>query len=112
MYVPNFQDPRVKRRVLKVLAWAEPRLSWHVGEFIDSSELTGVFGNQTSNPLSKWLREVVLRREHDSWVVGEQSYAYLISWEGCKRLRILIGDHGKRDQGESSVCLASEKEHR
>ena len=88
-YAPNISDPRVQRRFATVLAWAKPRLGWHHAEFVDSSELTRIFGNQTSSPLSAWLRGILLLRE-DTWIVGDTPYAYRINRVGVEYLLQLV----------------------
>ena len=85
MYQPNFKDPRVRARTQKVLDWALPMVAMDEPLLIDHGELTAVFGNQTSNALSKWLRGVLLVRI-GFYDVDDPSLSYSVSRDGYEAL--------------------------
>ena len=53
---PNFKDPRNKQRAMKVLAWAEDKLTGAKrGKSVSSGEIREVFGNKDRPGPSRWL---------------------------------------------------------
>ena len=79
------QDPRVQARIAKVLDFVLPLLTFDGPIQLDAIELTRVFGNQTSNPLSRWLRDAVLERI-GFFEVDDAALSYVIRRDGVETL--------------------------
>jgi hypothetical protein len=84
-YRPNYNDPRVRRRVEAVLDWASSLLVDKRPRPVASSTLTKLFGNQTSNQLSTFLRANLLQPV-DSHAVGMRATTYTIRRAGYDKL--------------------------
>jgi hypothetical protein len=83
-YRPDFNDPRVKRRVRRVLEWARPILIRTRPSPVASAELTKEFGNQKGN-LAAYLRANLLKQS-GRYKVGKLFLDYSIKREGYDRL--------------------------
>ncbi len=94
-YRPNFEDPRVKKKVGEVLAWARPILIEKKPRPIPSEELTKVFGNQNQN-LSGYLRANLLHRS-GMYRVKSKYFDYSINREGYAKLAAAVAADVKSD---------------
>ena len=84
-YSPNLNDPRVRARVQKVIDLVLPLLTLDEPTQLDAVVLTRVFGNQTSNPLSRWLRDAVLDCV-GFFDVDDAALSYVINKNGVELL--------------------------
>ncbi|MEB0056720.1 hypothetical protein [Variovorax sp. LG9.2] len=83
-YEPNFNDPRVRRRVTAVLDWCSHHLSEKRAIPVHHDVLHRVFGNAT-NQLTKFLRANLLVLT-GSYQPGKSSYSYLRKQIGFDKL--------------------------
>ncbi len=65
-YTPNFADPRIKRRIRLALGWSRGVLSNTEQRAWSTRYIDKFFGVQ-SNPLSKYLRSVLLITTNNNW---------------------------------------------
>ncbi len=100
-YRPDFNDPRVKRRVNDVLAWARPLLVRKRATPVSSHELTKVFGNQRSQ-LAAYLRANLLVQS-GRYVVKKKFFNYEIKRDGFTKLSAAVAA-----AVESDVEIASD----
>lgn len=82
---PNLKDPRIERRYIQVITWAECFLDPHESRTFSAERLREVFGVAT-NPVSSYLRSQLLIPT-TGYTVGKTSKGYVLSTEGLKRLR-------------------------
>lgn len=83
-YKPNYNDPRVRRRVTAALDWCSHHLSQNKATPIHHDVLHRVFGNAT-NQLTKFLRANLLVQT-GSYQPGKSSYSYLRKQIGFEKL--------------------------
>jgi hypothetical protein len=84
-YNPNFQDPRVQKRVNRAVTWADRFLSPKRGVEISAEVLNGVFGSQ-NHPLSGYLRGKLLVEADSSYKVGQWSKKWMLNKVGREAL--------------------------
>ena len=84
------EQPRVRARIQKVLAFLKPYLLNSKPKSIRSAELTEVFGNQNS-PQAARLRAMLLIQS-GAYKPGVKSYEYAVKRDGYERLAALIGE--------------------
>lgn len=83
-YQPNFDDPRVKKRVLAVLAWCDGMRLSKQARNVHHDELMTVFGN-TSRGLGQWLYSNLLSQS-GNYQPGVMSYKYRLKSSGYQKL--------------------------
>lgn len=88
-------DPRVRRRVQRVIDWALPHLHDAKPYEFMAIDLRTVFGNTSSNPLAKWLISNVLQQT-GFYRVHEFAYSYVFRPEGIEKLLRLMAESAPR----------------
>lgn len=87
MYIPNFSDPRVKKRCKRAFSYTIAYTNPRSPRPLSTRDIDLYFG-QSQHPLSQWLRKTLLI-EHSSfynWQTGKCK-RYLRNSDGCKRLQ-------------------------
>ncbi len=90
-YRPNFNDPRVRRRMITAVEWAETTLSSDSAREVSAFTLNSVFGAKTQN-IRDWLAPRILIRE-GGYSEGK-CYSYRLNVIGVKALRKLLQAEG------------------
>lgn len=90
------RDPRVRRRIERVVQWALPYVAnsaaHGLGPFeFRAADLRKVFGNVSSNPLSGWLY-ANLMRQTGHYRVHEYSFSYEFKVEGLEKVLRLMAE--------------------
>lgn len=96
-YSPNMRDPRVRKRVKKVLDYCEGMLRHDVSRDIHSKKLRELFGNYSNaatspNNLARWLFANLMRQEPFPYFVGDLSRSYVIHGEGYAKVKRLFDE--------------------
>lgn len=86
-YHPDFDDPRVRRRVKNALGWTCANLGYRKEpKFLTRDHINSVYGNG-SNPLSKWLRQKLLTTNHRYNHATNTAKTYQLNTAGVKYCR-------------------------
>lgn len=106
-YEPNFEDPRVRKRVHRALTWADLHLlPWRSAE-ASSETLHGVFGSQT-NPLTKYLRAKLLVEGPGGYRVNQYSKRWYLNQNGRDEIGQKMGETVcKNANGLQAVLFAT-----
>lgn len=81
----------MRARIQKVLDWALPLATLDEPHQLNALELTEVFGNQTSNALSRVLRATVLERI-GFFGVDDEALSYVVRRDGIEALMRALDD--------------------
>jgi hypothetical protein len=89
-YKPNFNDPRVRRKVEAVLKWCDGLRLFKNGRVVHHDKLTEVFGNRSQGGLSEWLY-VNLLAQSGHYQPGKRSFSYRLKERGYQKVHGLLG---------------------
>jgi hypothetical protein len=87
-YKPNFDDPRVRKKVAAVLAWCGGMTLSKHPRAVHHDELRRVFGN-TSQGLAQWLYASLLTPV-GQYVPGKKSLSYRLKRNGYEKIHALM----------------------
>jgi hypothetical protein len=99
-YKPNLNDPRVPKKIAKVLEWCGELHLARKPKTYTAKKLIGIFGNYAQPGLSQWLYANLLRQT-GTYAVGKHAYAYSLKEEGYLKLYAMIDK-----QPPSAVAMA------
>jgi hypothetical protein len=99
-YEPNWKNPQVKRRAITVFSFVELFMSTWRGTEISANELREVFGG-ASNPLTIYLRNMLLVQVSNSYQIGQYSKIWCLNSKGFEKLKhhLNISNKGENPQG-------------
>ena len=92
-YKPNFTDPRVRRRVEKVMAYCKGMVDYDTTRDIFAKDIRKLFGNTSEPGLSQWLYANLMTQEF-FYKRGEYGhpYAYRVRPEGYRKVLKMLQD--------------------
>ena len=87
MYKPNFNDPRIQKRIKRAIGFACGFLSENKSRQISTRYIDKYFGG-SSRPLSKYLRSILLLTTNERWSQDEHKCKeYRLNLDGIDYLR-------------------------
>jgi hypothetical protein len=84
-YAPNWTNPQVRRRAQTVLSYVDLFMSPSRATELSAADLTEAFGNQ-SNPLSAFLRDMLLVEASGSYKIGHYAKLWKLDRFGRDKL--------------------------
>jgi hypothetical protein len=89
-YKPNFNDPRIRKRTVSVLAWCDELRLNRKGKQIHNEKLQQVFGNSRQQGFAQWLFSNLLSQS-GKYQPGVSSYTYRLKEAGYKKVHDKLG---------------------
>jgi len=106
-YQPNFQDPRVQKKVKRAIGWAQACLSETKSRTWSTRELNLQLG-QPNKDLGRYLRNHLLICTDEHYCEGK-SKSYLLNLRGRDRLREQLELHNTNIITSIPLCITSQE---
>ncbi len=90
IYKPNFNDPRIKKRAVEVLAWCDELRLNRKGKHVHHDKLLKVFGNYRQHGFSQWLFANLLSQT-GKYQPGVSSFTYKLKEAGYRKVHERLG---------------------